>query len=103
MSDQPSDSDQSHTAPDEAPGRAIARIGRMIEETVDEAIGEHERKCFAQSDEPPVRAIGSVTRYVNMAAEQAAADAIREHMRLHHSADVVLTTDELLDRLRAAQ
>lgn len=30
-------------------------------------------------DEPPVRAIGSVTRYVNRVAEDVAADAIEDH------------------------
>lgn len=39
---------------DEPPGRVIARIGRIVEETVDEAVEAHERRCHAIP--PPPRA-----------------------------------------------
>lgn len=44
---------------DEPPARAVMRIGRLVEETVEDAVEEHERRCHAipPPDRSPVTAI----------------------------------------------
>jgi hypothetical protein len=43
------------------------------------------RRPSAESDEPPVFAIGSVTRYVNIVADNAALHAVTEHVEQYHA------------------
>jgi hypothetical protein len=44
---------------EEPPGRVIGRIGRIVEETVDEAVQDHERRCHAipPANNAPLEAI----------------------------------------------
>jgi hypothetical protein len=74
----------------EPPVRIMAMIGRLIEETVAEAIAEHKQADHQPPtcDEPPVAAIAGITSALNELAEDAAGDALKRHLQEHHPLQV---------------